>query len=314
MTPIERLSQLRIDSTVWESIKLRPGQKITARVIESYGEYALVRTMGRLVRMRTDTPLQRGLQMTLQVQNALSTQGERILKLIDAAPAKEQEVLTKLDIAALLALATQDERIKKRIKKELDPKTLAAAIDTKGAKIGKVLHQILQKPKIQKMLFEEVKQGFEKETIEALLDHQKVLQRVQEFKSELGELYEVLEEGLQSFWLAALISGLFVVSLPLAMENLEENSVAFKALRDCYFCRIYLRFSDIGEVVATLLLRRNLLEIFFSIEDEGFRKKIEESQKALIALFHKPTFVHISSTVSPSTDRLLADSLQDIKI
>ena len=314
MTPIELHGFLRIDSSQPGALQLRPGQRVAAVVVHSEGEQVVVRMMGRLVRMRTTEPLEPGTKMALQVEAPGQT-GEWILRRIDTRSVQQKSLFAKLDVASLLALATHDEQLKKRIKKELAPHTLATLVDTNAAKIGKILQRLVRDPKVAEALLGGVdERGFAKETILALLDHQKSLRQLQEMKKELGELYGVLQEGMQSFWLAAIIGGLFVVSLPLDMEELEENSLAFKSFRECHFCRIYLRFRDIGSVAASLLLRRSHLEIYFAIEDESFRHKVQETKERLVAMFDKPLFIHITNYRPIDTASLLQDSLQDVKI
>ena len=314
MTPIELRSFLRIDSSHQDALHLRPGQRVAAVVVRSDGENVVVRMMGRLVQMRTMETLEPGTKMTLQVEPP-SRQGEWILRRIDTANLLQKPLFAKLDVASLLALATHDEQLKKRIKKELAPHTLATLVDTNAAKIGKILQKLVQEPKVAEALLGGVdERGFAKETILALLDHQRSLGQLRELKEELGQLYGVLQEGMQSFWLAALVGGLFVVSLPLDMESLEENSLAFKRFRECHFCRIYLRFRDIGSVAASLLFRPSHLEVYFAIEDDGFRQRVQDAKERLAAMFDKPLFIHITNYRPIDTASLLRERLQDLKI
>ncbi len=299
-----------------QHLTLRPGQKLSVYVLRNQSDgVSIVRYRHYTLQVRSNIALPEGAHVTLQVASQKSPEGATILQLVPARVTSQGTLsLHHLDLASLLAIASHDEKLKKELKKQIDPGELAQLLDHRGAKLAKAMQKVAKHKKIQELFLQTAEhKGFEKETIAAMLDYKRLLRELRSFKEELGTTYMDMQEGLQTFWLASLIAGLYSVSLPLQMENLEENSIAFKKFSHCNFCRIALRFSDIGYVAATLIHKKRSLSIYFAIEDEAFRQSIAQERHRLAAAFAKSVCISVSPYYAIATKNLLGETLQDVR-
>ncbi len=96
-----------------------------------------------------------------------------------------------------------------------------------------------------------------------------------------NEKLRLLHQDIQNYQLLSTLTGLFHTYLPIAWEDLKEGAIKIGKKKSYFLCDVDLDFEDIGRVFIRVLQLNRSLKVDFFIENEDFRKIIDQSREEL---------------------------------
>ncbi len=248
----------------------------------------------RKAKVRTKIPLEEGMVLLLRT---LPDKNE--LQLLQILPKRSDfSFLSSLNLfrtqaKTILALANFDEKLKQKLIGQLFDKNTQEHLLRLHAKLSHILAKIPTDSRLTLLAKTIKSKELKAKEIEQLLilhkkEHEKILQSLHSLAKDLPDrasfdMVMDVVQMLQNYWLLGQMSNAYVGYLPLDWPDLDESRIVIKRLlsRPVYLCKIHLGFTNHGRVDVTLVLHRRYLSVVLGVENEKYRKTIQQSRHEL---------------------------------
>ena len=280
----------------------KPDRTFRARVLEGFGKNALIDINGIEMEVKTAVPLKGGESL--------------VLKVVESSSKELKFKLVGIDVPKKALLPPGQQMGRGEIIQEL------STLYPRLSELFDLLRGIPDKRDYALMLKEffgrslkELKEG----SFVSLKRVRAVLEEIKKSEPASAELVQDILNSVNHYLIIGSIAGVLVTFLPVEPEGLKENRVLVKRVeRDIYFCKVHLKFADIGIVSVSLILQSGFLSVYLFVEDGEFKNILMEDKDELLRSFGTKVAVTISifdyHNSGNEEDFIFEDGFVDIKI
>ncbi|BCD67795.1 hypothetical protein [Nitratiruptor sp. YY09-18] len=280
--PIENTQQY-ITISPTPPTALKPDQTIRAKVLSQNQDGSYTLLLGG-AKVTVQSRLKLSLNQTLLLQVSELSKNRVQLKIVATYPKySDLSFLQKLDPMSIATLINFDEKLKQQIKKLRFDSTYYENISSHLQQINTILDKVKRidpnlHKKIAQIIYIPPHIQNTREKITDLLNFQKLLRDLKDLVDTQdrpsAKLVQELLAMYQNYYLLGMLSNAYILTLPLAWENLEESTLTIKRVANAWICKVLLYFSDIKHISTTFILQKRYLKIYMAIEDGRFKEHV----------------------------------------
>ncbi len=315
---------LQISKPVSSSIILKPEETLKAEVIDILPSGGIVlRTKGGHVTVQTEIPLRKGTQLLLKVMDTSTT--EKKIKLQIISILDRENIQINKNALDNIKVLLKDNSLREIFFEKVSTLLKEPGIVNRLGERQKLFLTEIILETVKASSYTSILKSFDELSVHIKnINSDSIFPLILKSVSFIEKKKKMKEDKELSLFINQqnilnMLTGGLLLFIPVYGEDLKRNNLFFKVLKSrMFFCRIDLEFFSVGSISVDILMSNNDLSVYFYVENEEYRQRLQENiyelEKNLKKLGFNYIFLYIKDRSKPLSDWVFLKNTLNIRI